>query len=228
MIKKIILIHNNNGDIMNLIYIISRTIFFYFFTIFIFRIMVKKEIKQLTIEDLVVSLLIANICAISIENYNDSILYTVLPIIVLLLFEIINGYLCLKFNKLKRIIDGKPSLIINGGVINHKEMVKQRYSLDDLLLELRNNSIKDLTDVEYAVLENNGNLSIFKYDNNKSIPFPLIVDGYIERDSLKIINKDEGWLLDYLNKRDILLYDVFYAFYKNDKLFIILKSELNN
>ena len=94
MIKIIILIHNNNGDIMNLIYIISRTIFFYFFTIFIFRIMGKREIKQLTIEDLVVSLLIANICAISIENYNDSILYTVLPIIVLLLFEIINGYLC--------------------------------------------------------------------------------------------------------------------------------------
>ena len=215
---------------MNLIHVIIRTSFFYIFIIIIFRIMGKREVGQLSIQDLVVSILIAELCAIAIENYNDSILLTIIPIIILLFFELLAGFLSLKFNKFRNILDGKPSLIINRGIINYKEMMKQRYSLDDLLLELRNNGIKDLRDVEYAVLENNGNLNIFKYDFlefNSSNPFPLILDGVIQKSTLEYIDKSEEWLQDYLKENNLLKKDIFYAFYKNNKIYIIKRNDLN-
>ena len=214
---------------MDLVIIILRTIFFYIFVLFIFRIMGKREIGKLSIQDLVVSILIAELVAISIENYNSTILITVLPILILLFFEISAGFLSLKFNKFRNLIDGKPSLIINKGIINYKEMLKQRYSLDDLLLELRNNGIKNLKDVEYAVLENNGKLNVFKYSflelkNNN--PFPLILDGAIQKDTLTYIDKDEKWLLNYLNEKELILDEIFYSFYKNNKIYIIKRNEI--
>lgn len=208
--------------------IIIRTIFFYFFIILVFRIMGKREIGELSIQDFVVSMLIAEIGAISIEKFNDSIFLTLIPIIILCVLEVFLGKLFLKTNNVKKIIDGKPVLIINKGKINYKEMVKQRYSLDDLLLELRNREIKNINDIEYAILENNGNLNIFKYENLKDnfYPFPLVVDGVIQYDTLDNINKSDEWLIKYLNKREIFLDEIFYAFYKDNKIYIISHDDL--
>ena len=214
---------------MDLVYVIIRTVFFYLFVLIIFRLMGKREIGQLSIQDLVVSLLIAELVAISIENYKDSILLTIVPIIILLCFELVAGFLSLKFNKFRNLIDGKPSLIINRGIINYKEMLKQRYSLDDLLLELRNNEIKNLKDVEYAVLENSGKLNIFKYNflNIESAnPFPLILDGVVQKDTLDYLEKDEEWLYDYLKENEVKIEEIFYSFYKNNKIYIIKRNEL--
>ena len=184
---------------------------------------------ELSIQDLVVSLLIAELVAISIENYKDSMLLTVIPILILLFFEIVAGYLSLRFNKFRNIMDGKPVLIINRGIINYKEMMKQRYSLDDLLLELRNNNIKNLKDVEYAVLENSGKLNVFKYNFlgfDSANPFPLILDGVVQKDTLCYMDKDEKWLHDYLRCNNLKKEDVFYAFYKNNKIYVIKRNEL--
>lgn len=214
---------------LDIVYVIIRTVFFYIFVFVIFRIMGKREIGQLSIQDLVVSLLIAELVAISIENYKDSMLLTIIPILLLLFFEIGVGYLSLKFNKFRNFIDGKPSLIINKGIINYKEMLKQRYTLDDLLLELRNNGIKNLKDIEYAILENSGKLNIFKYNflgTESSNPFPLILDGVIQKDTLNYISKDEDWLYEYLDKNKISIDEVFYSFYKNNKIYVIKRNEL--
>ena len=113
MFKNNMIKHNNNGDIMDLLMVIIKTIFFYFFILFIFRVMGKREIAKLSIQDLVVSILMAELCAIGIENYKESILLTVIPIIILLFFEISASFLFLKFNKFRNLINGKPSLIIN-------------------------------------------------------------------------------------------------------------------
>lgn len=214
---------------MDLVMVIIRTVFFYLFVLVIFRLMGKREIGELSIQDLVVSLLIAELVAISIENYKDSMLLTVIPILILLFFEIVAGYLSLRFNKFRNIMDGKPVLIINRGIINYKEMMKQRYSLDDLLLELRNNNIKNLKDVEYAVLENSGKLNVFKYNFlgfDSANPFPLILDGVVQKDTLCYMDKDEKWLHDYLRCNNLKKEDVFYAFYKNDKIYVIKRNEL--
>ena len=147
--------------------------------------------------DLIVSILIAELVAISIENHSEPIYLTIVPIVVLVLLEILLAYISIKSRSLRIILEGKPSLIISNGKINYHEMVKQRYTLDDLLISLRQKEIRDITEVEFAFLEPNGKLSIFKYKplKIKSIyPMPIILDGKIDEDSLKNIKKDKIWL----------------------------------
>ncbi len=214
---------------MELLNVIIRTSFFYIYIIIIFRIMGKREIGQLSVQDLVVSILIAELVAISIENHNDTILYSILPISLLVIFEVLFGYISIKSNRFRNIIEGKPALIICNGKIIFKELIRQRYSIDDLLLELRINGIKNIEEVEYAVLENNGKLSIFKYNFIKmssNYPFPIILDGIIQKDTLNYLKKDRKWIDNYLSNNNIKLSNIFYAFYKNDKLFIIEKEKL--
>lgn len=212
--------------IMDILNVTFRTIFFYFFIIIVFRLMGKREIGELSLMDLVVSLLIAELVAISIENYNDSMFLTIIPILILLVFEIISGILSIKSERFRKLIDGKPSLIINKGKINKSEMKKQRYSLDDLMLELRNNNIENLTQVKFAILENNGKLNLFKNDSS-DIPFPLILDGCIQKDTLNYINKDLDWLIDNLDNKNLNIEDIFYAFYKDNKVYVIKNDELS-
>ena len=206
-----------------------RTCIFYFLIIFAYRIMGKREVGQLGVMDLIISILIAELVAISIENFKDSILNTIIPIIILVLIEIILAILSMKFKKIRIFFDGKPSIIISNGKINYKEMVKQRYSLDDLLVQLRQNSIKSIEDIEYAFLEQNGKLSIFPYNflhMNTSYPMPLIIDGKVQEETLININKSYSWLRKLLISNHLLLNEIFYAFYKGKKLFIVKKSDI--
>jgi len=205
-----------------------RTLFFYIFAFIIYRIMGKREIGRLGVIDLVVSIMIAELMAISIENFKESMLYTVIPIIILFLIEILSAFFALKSSKFRTFLDGNPSLIIKNGKIMFKEMVKQRYSLEDLLMQLRDKSIKSIEDVEYAILESGGTLSIFKYSDipKGEYPLPLILDGVIDENSLKDLKKNKEYVLNMLDKENVTLDEVFYAFFKENKTFIIRKSEL--
>lgn len=215
---------------MELFTVIFRTVFFYFFITLAYRLMGKREIGQLGIVDLIVSILIAELVAISIENKNDSMLFTVIPIMLLVVMEIFFAYLTMKSKKIRTLLDGKPSLIIYNGKINYKEMVKQRYNLDDLMISMRQNSIYSLDEVEYAFLEPNGKLSLFKYNFFKTkspYPVPIVIDGIINKKTLTKIGKSEAWLKNELILRKIKLSNVFYAFYNKKNLFIIKKDSLN-
>ncbi len=215
---------------MDLVIITLKTIFFYFFILISYRIMGKREIGQLGTTDLIVSILIAELVAISIENFNDTILNTVIPITVLVILEVILAYLSIKSKKVRYFLDGKPSLIISNGKINYKEMVKSRYSIDDLLFQLRQNSIKSIEEIEYAFLEPNGKLSIFPYNLLKlksSYPMALIIDGAIQNDTLININKSKDWLLKELQQSNLGLSEIFYAFYKKHKVYIIKNTDVN-
>lgn len=203
--------------------LIIRTIFMYFFVIFVYRLMGKKEVGQLSIVDLIVSILIAELIALSIQT-EKSIFLSVVPILVLVGVQILISYITLKSDKIRNIIDGKPIVLIKNGKINFTEMSKLRYSLDDLLTQLRLQGVKSIDNVKYAVLENNGNLSVF--NDNSDYPLPLILDGVIDYRVLKEINKNYDWLLKILRNKKLELEDVFYAFYTNGKTFIITKSEL--
>lgn len=190
----------------------------------------KREIGQLGIIDLIVSILMAELVAISIENTNESLMQTVIPLLVLGGLEILLAFISIKSRRFRSFFDGKPSLIICNGKVNYREMIHQRYSMDDLLLSLRQKSIRDINEIEYAFLEPNGKLSIFKYNLfhiKTSYPMPLILDGEINKKTLNYIKKDKFWLEEELAKKNLELNDVFYAFYRKKKIFLIRKSELD-
>ena len=205
-----------------------RSIFFYFLITIVYRIMGKREIGELSIIDFIVSIFIAELAAISIENYNSNMFLSIIPILTLVGPELLFAHLTMKNNKKRNIVEGEPSVIINRGKINFKEMLKQRYNLDDLLTQLRNNSIKSIEEVDYAILETSGKLSVFKKsdDPNSTYPLPLILDGNVDEEVLIQINRSRRWLNNELLKENIDLNNIFYAFYKNKELYIIEKDKI--
>lgn len=203
--------------------IIIKTLFIYFFIVFVYRLMGKKEVGELGVIDLIVSVLIAELGVICIDSEN-SLLNSVIPITVIMLLQILLSYISLKNTKVRNLLEGEPSVIINKGKINFKELVKLRYTLDDLISQLREQGVKSIEEVGYAVLEKNGKLSVFKEKNN--YPMPLILDGQIDFKTLKEIGKDEMWLYKLIKERNIELENIFYAFYKSDETYIIKKSDL--
>lgn len=212
---------------MDLFIIVIRTIFFYFFIMFLYRIMGKREVGQLGVIDLIVSILIAELVAICIENPDSSIMHSILPVLVLVGLEMILAYFSLKNSTVRNILDGNPSVIIKNGKLNFSEMVKQKYSLDDLLVHIRDKGYRNIEEIEYAILETSGNLSIFEKTNTKTpFPLPIILDGIIQQDTLNYLNKNNKWIENILKKKKININDVFYAFYKENNIFIIKNDEL--
>ena len=203
--------------------IIIRTIFMYFFIILVYRIMGKKEVGQLSIVDLIVSILIAELVALAIEA-KKNIFYSIIPISLLVVIQILMSYISLKSVKFRYLVDGKPTVIIKNGKLNFTEMSKIRYSLDDLITQLRLQGIKSIEKIKYAILENNGSLSVFS--DNSDYPMPIILDGVIDYRVLKEINKDYKWLNNILNNKGLELSNVFYAFYAGKKIFIIERKDL--
>lgn len=206
--------------------IVFRTLFFYFFVAASYRIMGKREVGQLGLIDLIVSILIAEIVAISIEKTEESIFIAIIPICLLVLLEIILGFISVKSRTFNKLFGGKPTIIINEGKVLYKNMISQRYSLDDLLLELRKKSISTIDEVEYAFLEPNGTLSIFPYKplHTKNIsPLPIIIEGQIQHHNLKYLDKTETWIKKVLKNNNLNLNDIFYAIIKKNHVYVIKK-----
>ena len=214
---------------MDYIIVLERTILFYVIITFLYRFMGKREVGQLGIVDLIVSILIAELAAISIDNREESVFLSIIPIIVLVLIQIVMSYISLKNAKVRDAFDGTPSVMINRGVVTFKEMVRQRYNLDDLLTQLREQHIRTIEEVDYAILESSGKLSVFQKENNKfgDYPLPLILDGVIQPETLTQIKKSKTWIERTLKDYQVKMEDVFYAFYKNKGLYIIKKSDLD-
>lgn len=203
--------------------IIFRTVLFYFLVVIAYKIMGKREVGELGVFDFIISMLISQLIAICIENYKDPIWFVIVPTLILVLFQIVFSFLSLKSNKFRDILDGKESVIISNGKLNFSEMKKQKYNLNDSLLQLRDKGIRTIEEVDYAILETNGKLSVFQKqdDNNNVFPLPLVLDGVIEENNLKFINKTRKWLNNELSKKKINLDNIFYAFYKDDEIYVI-------
>ena len=213
---------------MKFLIILFRSFFFYILITIVYRIMGKREIGELSVMDFIVSIFIAEVVAISIENYDKSILISIIPIVILVSLQLITSYISLKNKKIRDIVDGKPSVIIKNGEIDFKEMYKQRYNLDDLLSQLREASVKSIEDVDFAILETSGKLSVFKKneDDTHSYPLPIILDGVVEKETLSEIHKSIYWLDRELKRQNLKVDDIFYSFYKDGNLFIIEKDKI--
>ncbi|WP_203361628.1 DUF421 domain-containing protein [Bacillus sp. REN10] len=184
--------------------IVFRTIFLYIVILFVFRLMGRREIGELSILDLVVFLMIGEMAVIAIEEPGEPIMHTIAPIFVLAVVQITFAFISLKSKKFREVIDGKPEIIIFQGRINEQAMRRQRYNFHDLLLQMREKDIRHIDQVEYAILEPSGSLSILQKENKRksgTFTLPLILDGDIQYEHLQMIEQTEEWLLKALKKR---------------------------
>ena len=203
--------------------LVIKTIILYFTIALAYRIMGKKELGQLSVIDFIVTILMAEIAAISIEDKDFSMMKSIIPIISLVVIQVSLSYISMKSSGFRNILDGKPTVIIKSGKLVFSEMAKLKYTLDDLLSQLREKGVENIEKVDYAVLENDGKLSVFQ--NVKDYPFPLVMDGELDKKILKEIGKSESWFNNLLKENKINVEDIFYAFYRNKKTYIIKKSD---
>jgi len=202
-----------------------RTIFLYILILVIFRVMGKREVGELSLMDLVIFVMIAEVASFAIDNPKQNLFESIMPMILLLAIQLITSYWSLKSKKIRDLIDGDPSVIIRNGEIIETEMRKQRYNLDDLFQQLREQQIGSIQNVDYAFLEPSGNLSVFKKDGDHPV-LPLIVDGDIQEKHLNLIQQNKQWLLQMLKDRQVDDPNtVFYCSYENENLFLQLKEK---
>ncbi|WP_240794253.1 DUF421 domain-containing protein [Bacillus sp. BHET2] len=207
--------------------IIIRTLFLYVLIIFIFRIMGKREIGELSILDLVVFMMIAEMAVMAIEQPNDPIIHTVLPMGVIVLIQVLFAWFSLRSKSFRELLDGKPSVIIHNGKIDDNVMKKQRYNYDDLLLQLREKDIFNLADVEFAILEPSGKLSVIKKDKDTphSLTLPLVLDGQVQTTHLDMIGKTAFWLRKELRDRGFKdLKEISFCSFQNGEFYIDEKN----
>ncbi|MET3682520.1 uncharacterized membrane protein YcaP (DUF421 family) [Alkalibacillus flavidus] len=163
-----------------------RTISVYAIVYLLFRFMGKREIGELSVMDLVIFIMLAEIGILSIEQTDDSFFVLITPMIILFIIQRLTAQLSLKSHRVRTVLDGKPSVIIRHGKIDEDVMKKQRYNLDDLMVQLREKGVVHMRDVELAILETSGKLSVFtKKDKPLNYFEPIIIDGKWQQSALE-------------------------------------------
>ena len=159
------------------------------------RLMGKRQVGEMEVSELVTTLLLSEIAALPMEDTDFPVLYAIVPILVIFTFEVIITFLKTKWNPLKKIFESKPVFLIRRGVLDQKELGKNRISLGELLSELRIQGISTYGDAYYAILEQNGKLSVVKRakpdETEKGISHTLVSDGKISKETMKDLGLTE-------------------------------------
>ena len=184
----------------------------------------KRQIGELQLSELITTFLLSELASYPLTDPSVPFLHAAVPIITIVCLEIILSFLATKSAIMKKILDGKPSIIIRRGVLDQKEMLKMRLSLEDLLCAIRLNGIAAISDVDYAILEQNGQISVFPKEKKREITLSdlslkgedsglahdVIADGRIIEENLKNANKTPAWLEKKLKEKHIFdISDVF-------------------
>lgn len=200
-----------------MIILFMRTLILYFFSVFVIRLMGKRQIGELLPHELVMTFMISDLASMSMQDMRYPLLLAILPMVTLLVVKVILTEIELKSPKFRNFIDGKPVIIIQDGRLNTTMMKKQKLDIHDILEEIRGKGVLDINEIEYAILENDGDISIFPKDryctiqkkdlsiitSKKTLPIILVFNGKIQYDSLERIEKDDIWLKSELGKKNI-------------------------
>ncbi|MDD7794915.1 DUF421 domain-containing protein [Clostridium sp. 'White wine YQ'] len=190
--------------------VIFRTCILYLLVVLVIRLMGKRQIGELQPYELVITIVISDLATVPMQDVRLPLILGIIPIMSLLILELILTELQLKSNFMRKIIDGNPSIIIKNGKLNEKELKSQRINLDDLMEELRVSGNLDISKIKYALLENNGQLSIIPMDNNiMNLPAILYIDGQYNKETLSKMNKDVEWLKQKLQNKGVNIEDTF-------------------
>ena len=218
---------------------IYRTVLIYFIVLIVIRLMGKREVGQLSPFDFVVAIIIAELAAIPMESINIPLWQGIVPLATLGLLEVIISLVTFNQPVLRKIFNGQPQVIIENGNLCKDEMRRARYSLDDLLSQLRDKGIANICDVEFAMLETCGKLSVIPKSQKRPVtpgdlqiptcyeglPTVIVMDGTIQTENLKRIRLDENWVTDKLKEAGITPCKVFFASLGTDGQLNIVKDE---
>ena len=203
--------------------IFIRTVIVYLILTVIMRIMGKRQLGELDVSELVITIILSEIAANPITNPERSMLEAIIPMITLASLEILSSALILKAPLFKSILSSKPAILVSRGIIDFKIMRKVRISLEELVSQVRQNGIYDLNEVDYAILEENGKMSVIPKNANRQpdksdlkvycpdngIMHLVISDGCVNSHGLKIIKKDRAWLDRKLRGFSVTVKDIF-------------------
>ncbi|MEG2000951.1 MAG: DUF421 domain-containing protein [Evtepia sp.] len=200
---------------------LTRTLILYLLIIIGIRLMGKRQIGQLEPSELVLSLLIADLAAVPMQDFGIPLFMGIIPILTLLCISTILSVLTVKNIRIRALLCSRPSIVIRDGKILPKEMNKNRFTLDELMEELRTNGVTDITTIKYAILETNGRISVLPYTNEQAVtpkqmnlptqegglPAIIINNGRLLTHNLKARGLELSWIEKQLQSRGIHSFD---------------------
>lgn len=194
-----------------------RTLVLYTAVVAVMRIMGKRQIGELQPFELVIAIMLSELAAVPMQETGTPLIHGLIPILTLMFLEIFLSYITLKSRGFRKLVCGTASILIQHGQVVEEELRSQRFNLDDLMEELRLSGYLNISDIEYAILENSGKLSIIPKSANSPVtrkdlnlsqteemlPIALVLDGELNDSNLKYIGQDKDWLLSKLSEYSI-------------------------
>ena len=201
----------------------TRTIFFYFVLLVVIRLLGKRQIGQMEPSEFVVTMLVANLASIPMEDPKLPLHSGLIPLGAVLLAELLLTRFSLRSVKFRRLLCGKPVILIENGCIIQKNLRRTHITLDELTGQLRLKDVLDLRTVQYAILETNGNLSVFLYPKDspatakdagihpqkQHLPVTVVGDGYLYRENFAAAGINDAWVRNFLERNDVELADIY-------------------
>ena len=201
----------------------TRTIFFYFVLLVVIRLLGKRQIGQMEPSEFVVTMLVANLASIPMEDPKLPLHSGLIPLGAVLLAELLLTRFSLRSVKFRRLLCGKPVILIENGRIIQKNLRRTHITLDELTGQLRLKDVLDLRTVQYAILETNGNLSVFLYPKDspatakdagihpkkQHLPVTVVGDGYLYRENFAAAGINDAWVRNFLERNDVELADIY-------------------
>ena len=186
--------------------VIFRTILFYFALIAVVRLMGKRQVGQMEPSEFVVTMLIANLAAVPLEELDTPVWGGLLPMGIVFLCERALSRVCLKSIRMRRFLCGKPVILIENGRLSEENLRRTRVTLDELAAHLREEGVLEIEKVQFAILETNGSVTVFPFPpggQRQELPYTVISDGHVMAENLRLAGRDEVWLLKKLRGKGL-------------------------
>ena len=194
--------------------VVYRTLLFYFALILVIRLLGKRQVGQMEPSEFVVTMLIANLASVPLEDWNIPVWGGLVPMGIVFVCERLVSLLCLKSIRARRLLCGKPVILIENGRLLEENLLRTRVNLDELSGHLREQGILQMETVQFAILETNGSVTVFPYPRytpaqegpgakDQELPYTVISDGHIMTDNLRLLGRDEKWLLQKLHGKSL-------------------------
>lgn len=222
---------------MSIVFI--RAIILYIIVIFSVRLMGKRQIGELQPSELAITILVSNIATLPLEDLDIPLIMGILPILSLICFEVLMSWITLKSKRIRRIVTGCPKIIIRNGNVEQKVLKDLRFSVDDLMTALRVNGVFDISDVQFAIAETNGNISVYEKQEcqavknsdmkiktkNSDPPSVIISDGKVDTQGFRETGLESKWLTNIMEKNQINISDVFLLTADKNGKYNMIKKE---